>query len=62
MTNFDVLKQEISKCNNAHEFTELLENWRYTIFPCESNDKCIKSILPCFSCYLEWLDEEQKFI
>lgn len=57
MTNFDLLKKDIQKCNNAEEFQNVLDDWRYNKFPCEMNEKCIVGY-SCKVCYESFLESE----
>lgn len=57
MTNFDLLKLDISKCKTPEEMNEVMEYWRYEKFPCEMNEKCIVSY-SCKQCYHEFLNKE----
>ena len=34
MTNFDILKIEIMKCTTPDELQEVMEKFRFEIFPC----------------------------
>lgn len=54
MTNFDLLKLDISKCKTPEEMDEVMEHWRYEKFPCEMNEKCIVNY-SCKQCYHEFL-------
>ena len=58
MTNFDVLKEEITKCKSGQQLTNLLDMFRYGVFPCEMNSNCFDRIVDCSDCYAEWLDKE----
>lgn len=59
MTNFDLLKEDIQKCNNPDEFQIVLDEWRYSKFPCEMNEKCIVGY-SCKKCYHKFLEKEVK--
>lgn len=54
MNNFEILKQELMKCNNPEEFSEVMNEFRYEIFPCNMNENCIQGY-SCKKCYEEWL-------
>lgn len=57
MKNFDLLKQDIQKCNSPEEFQNVLDYWRYSKFPCEMNEKCIVGY-SCQECYRSFLKSE----
>lgn len=57
MTNFDILKNEISKTNNPEEFQSVMDEFRWGLFSCEPNEGCIKDF-SCKKCYEIWLMKE----
>ena len=57
ITNFDVLKQEISKTNNREELEDVLNEFRYDIFTCNMTEKCIINY-SCKQCYRDFLNKE----
>ena len=60
MTNFDILKIEIMKCTTPDEFEEIIEKFRFEIFPCNMGKNCIEGYT-CKQCYREWLMREVSF-
>lgn len=57
MTNFEVLKNEISKTNSPEELAEVMSEFRYEIFTCNMTENCIQNY-SCKQCYSEWLMKE----
>lgn len=57
MTNFEVLKNEIPKTNNPEEFYNVLNEFRWDLFPCKEDVHCIKDYT-CTQCYKNWLEKE----
>lgn len=60
MTNFDILKIEVMKCTTPEEFEEVMERFRFEIFPCDMTERCIEGYT-CKQCYREWLMKEVSF-
>ena len=57
MTNFDILKQELMNCQNAEQLNNVMEEFRWNLFPCNENEHCIKNY-SCLQCYRNWLEKE----